>query len=427
MRLLYFGENDELSLTEFIRGDVPPYAILSHTWGADNSEVTIRDIKTGSAKEKAGYHKIRRCEQQAAKHHISYFWVDTCCIDKTGSSELMEAINSMYRWYQEAKVCFAYLDDVPAEMVPSWSSMANARWFSRGWTLQELVASPNVEIYATDWTLIGTKKDSCNELSLITGIHTEALQGRPVESFSIAQRMSWASKRSTTRPEDIAYSLFGIFNVNMPILYGEGAKAFVRLQEVIMTDSDDQSLFAWTQPSTEPTTLHGLLADSPADFETSGTIIPVRGGKVNRFSTTNGGVRITLPMTFSRHNVLSSGDSRIPFRTGVLDCVAVDSNDKPQQLVALSLYSLADNGDQYARADVSKLKYVPTQMRGRSIHETIRVPKHATVKNAFEASQLEKSDLHDSSWFQQLRYLWHFNVVEDVEVRPLFHVLCRIN
>jgi hypothetical protein len=287
--------------------------------------------KLGITKFAAAGNKLRRTISQ-------YFWVDTCCIDKTSSSELMEAVNSMYRWYQEAKVCFAYLGDVPAETAPSWSSMANARWFSRGWTLQELVASPNVEIYASDWTLLGTKKDSCNELLLITGIHTEALQGRPVESFSIAQRMSWASKRSTTRPEDIAYSFFGIFQVNMPILYGEGArKAFVRLQEVIMIDFDDQSLFAWTQPSTEPTTLRGLLADSPADFATSGTIIPVRGGKINRFSTTNARVRITLPMTFSRRNVLSSGDSRIPFRTGVLDYVTADSNEKPQQLVALSL------------------------------------------------------------------------------------------
>jgi hypothetical protein len=425
MRLLHFGKQDGLSFAEFSRGDVPPYAILSHTWSQGDSEVTYQDIKTGIGKTKPGYTKILGCGQQAAKYSLSYFWVDTCCIDKASGAELTEAINSMYRWYQDAKICFAYLEDISADKASSLSQLCNARWFSRGWTVQELIAPEKVELYASDWTPIGTKKDRCDEISSITGIHSEALQARPVVSFSIAQRMSWASKRTTTRPEDIAYSLLGLFNINMPIVYGEGAKkAFNRLQNEIIKDSDDQSLFAWTTPSVECTTLRGLLADSPADFASSGAIVPVRGGKINRFSSTNGRVRITLPMTFSRRNVLPLGDARIPFRTGVLDCVATDSNDKPQQLVALSFYCLTGDEDQYARADASRLKYVPTEMRGRCICETIHVPNHTTVKNAFEASQLEKSDLHDSSWLQQLRYLWQFNVIEDVEVRLLFHILC---
>jgi hypothetical protein len=182
--------------------------------------------------------------------------------------------------------------------------------------LQELVAPQIIEFYASDWKFLGTKEDSCDRLSSITGIHAEALRNQPVESFSIAQKMSWASRRTTTRPEDIAYSLLGLFNVSMPVLYGEGVKkAFARLQEEIMKDSDDQSLFAWTQSSVEPTTLRGLLADSPAGFAFSGTIVPIRGGKSNSFSTMNAAVRITMPMTLSRRNILSPEDPRIPFRT----------------------------------------------------------------------------------------------------------------
>jgi hypothetical protein len=247
-----------------------------------------------------------------------------CCIDKTSSAELSEAINSMYHWYRKADVCFAYLEDVPSAGTEfPLSSMANSRWFSRGWTLQELVAPQIIEFYASDWKFLGTKEDSCDRLSSITGIHAEALRNQPVESFSIAQKMSWASRRTTTRPEDIAYSLLGLFNVSMPVLYGEGAKkAFARLQEEIMKDSDDQSLFAWTQSSVEPTTLRGLLADSPADFAFSGTIVPIRGGKSNSFSTMNAAVRITMPMTLSWRNILSPEDPRIPFRTG-LHCIFV--------------------------------------------------------------------------------------------------------
>jgi hypothetical protein len=265
-----------------------------------------------------------------------FCWSDKNCIDKTSSAELSEAINSMYHWYRKADVCFAYLEDVPSAGTEfPLSSMANSRWFSRGWTLQELVAPQIIEFYASDWKFLGTKEDSCDRLSSITGIHAEALRNQPVESFSIAQKMSWASRRTTTRPEDIAYSLLGLFNVSMPVLYGEGAKkASVRLQEEIMKDSDDQSLFAWTQPSIEPTTLRGLLAD----FAFSGTIVPIRGGKSNSFSTMNAAVRITMPMTLSRRNILSPEVPRIPFRTGVLDCIAF-SYDSPNPLVALDLYS----------------------------------------------------------------------------------------
>jgi hypothetical protein len=417
MHLLQFGKDNELNLKEFIGGDVPPYAILSHTWGQDDSEVTYQDIITGAGKKKAGYAKIRRCGQQAVKNGLPYFWVDTCCIDKTSSAQLSEAINSMYHWYQEATICFTYLEDVVGKEF-SMSSMAQGRWFSRGWTLQELVASRKMEFYAADWTFLGTKGDYCNDLSSITGIHVGALQYQPVESFGIAQRMSWASGRTTTRPEDIAYCLLGLFNVNMPLLYGEGAKkAFIRLQEEIMKDSDDQSLFAWTQPSAESTTLRGLLADSPANFASSGAIVPVRELKKSHpFSTTNAGLRITLPMTLSRHDILPLEDPKIPFRTGVLNCVAVSEN-KSKQLVALDLYCIPGEGDQYGRADISKLKYVTPHERGRCSRETIYIRKQTHVKNAFEAAHLEKSNGKEGRWKQRLLFAWQLNVIEEVEVR----------
>ena len=163
---------------------------------------------------------------------------DLCCIDKTSSAELSEAINSMYRWYQESGVCYAYLADVPP------NAFSKSRWFTRGWTLQELIAPSTVIFLDQKWQEIGTKSSLQRVISEITGIPTDILLGGDLEDASIAQRMSWASKRETTRVEDAAYCLMGIFSIHMPMLYGEGERAFIRLQEEIMRVSDDHSLFA---------------------------------------------------------------------------------------------------------------------------------------------------------------------------------------
>jgi hypothetical protein len=403
MRLLRFdNDGDELSLAEFIGGEVPPYAILSHTWGHNDSEVTYQDVMMGTGKEKPGYDKIRFCGQQAANNKLSYFWVDTCCIDKTSSAELSEAINSMFHWYRDATICFIYLEDVLEDKEITMLSMASVRWFSRGWTLQELIATRNVEFYAGDWTFLGTKDNYCEELSSITGIHVEALQNQHMEAFSIAQRMSWASNRTTTRPKDIAYCLLGLFNVNMPLLYGEGKeKAFVRLQEEIMKDSDDHSIFAWTKPFANPATLHGLLADSPADFASSGTFVPVRNLRKTRpFSTTNGGLRITLPMSPSPTWISLSPDSESRFRTGVLDCIS-KSMDKPVYLVALHLYRLSDEGDQYGRAEINKLKFGTSQGRARCSCETIYVRKQLSFQYVLKSAPLNNDHQDDRGWLQR--------------------------
>lgn len=296
---------------------IPNYAILSHTWGQE--EVSLQEFEKGQelekdqelekgqefekhqAKHKAGYTKIKLCCEQAKRDGFEYVWIDTCCIDKTSSAELSEAINSMFQWYKEAQVCYAYLDDVTSEDNPQSSNSAfgKSRWFTRGWTLQELIAPWSVEFYGKDWHDIGTKLSLQKIVSAITGIPTNALNFHDMDSFSVAQRMSWAANRQTTRVEDRAYSLMGLFGVNMPMLYGEGERAFGRLQEEIMKTSDDHSLFAWTdQPRDKGRwTTRGLLANSPAEFVNVGDIRrsnPV--AKSAPYSMTNKGLRIELPI-----------------------------------------------------------------------------------------------------------------------------------
>lgn len=388
MRLLQLKGNDELHLVEFGGTDVPPYAILSHTWGVDDSEVTYQDIIDGTGKKKAGYKKILFCGREAAKYkRLRYFWVDTCCINKTSSAELSEAINSMYRWYREAKICFIYLEDVsPVMKISEWSK-SNIRWFTRGWTLQELVASREVEFYAGDWTFLGTKSNHLKVLSSITGIHESALNGRAIEEFSIAQRMSWASKRTTTRPEDAAYCLLGLFDVNMPLLYGEGLrKAFVRLQEEIMKDSSDHSIFAWIQTSADPTQSHGLLASSPADFAFSGDIVSIYDiSKSNPYSVTNSGLRITLPMKFAT----PWDASKRKLRIGLLNCV---TTKKPVRLITLRLYHFRDYGDQFSRVGVNEMKYEhPTQSKYSP--ETIYVRNQFNLGWKVSRSIIQNSEL----------------------------------
>ena len=240
MRLLKRINADKFSLTEELFDDnIPRYSILSHTWEADVEEVTFKDMVEGTGKSKPGYNKIRFCGQQAAKDGLQYFWVDTCCIDKSNNTELSEAINSMFRWYRDAAKCYVYLQDVsisdPCEddqlSRSAWEpAFRNSRWFTRGWTLQELIAPPSVEFFSMQCKRLGDKKSLERQIQEITGIPVQALQGNPLSQFSIAERISWATKRVTKRKEDKAYCLLGIFDVYMPLIYGEGEKAFIRLQ-----------------------------------------------------------------------------------------------------------------------------------------------------------------------------------------------------
>jgi hypothetical protein len=238
MHLLHAEEDGTFTLDEFFGNDIPPYAILSHTWGADSEEVSFSDIIGGTGESKCGYAKIRFCGKKAAEDGLTYFWVDSCCIDKTSSTELSEAINSMFRWYQNAVKCYVYLSDVLVDDSISskrWTSdFKKSRWFTRGWTLQELIAPNSVEFYSKEEHLLGDKTSLEQTLHDVTGIAIQALRGSPLSLFDIDDRMSWAVGRNTKREEDAAYCLLGIFNTHMPLLYGEGrVKAMHRLRKEI--------------------------------------------------------------------------------------------------------------------------------------------------------------------------------------------------
>jgi heterokaryon incompatibility protein (HET) len=211
-----------LELKEFT-GNIPPYAILSHTWNQE--EISFKDIRKRRAdvQKSPGFKKIELCCLQAKKDWLEWVWIDSCSIDKRSSAELSEAINSMYKWYERADICYAYLEDMPppSEDQPM---LGSSRWFTRGWTLQELLAPGNIKFYSREWDLLGMKSsediDFCNRISCITGISVRILLDQSVlKHQSVAVRMSWAAKRQTTREEDKAYSLMGLFDVNMPIIY----------------------------------------------------------------------------------------------------------------------------------------------------------------------------------------------------------------
>ena len=299
MRLL---RTDTLDFEEFEGRNIPPYAILSHRWG--KNEVLYRDLERDtSSSKREGYDKLRNCAEIARRHGHQYFWVDTCCIDKSSSAELTEAINSMYRWYKNAQMCYAHLSDVPSntgadskEVVLDQAMIdlfRKSKWFTRGWTLQELLAPPKLRFFSQDWKAIGTKEELAVQISSITGINIRAIQGESLQMFTVAERMSWSARRETTREEDIAYCLLGIFDVNMPLLYGEGEKAFLRLQEEIIKSTADASLFAWKNPVAGPPT--GLLAPSPSCYVDSGMYSGQVFETVNHtISTLAGGIRVRL-------------------------------------------------------------------------------------------------------------------------------------
>jgi hypothetical protein len=248
MRLLNLNADGSVSLTTFLGNQIPSYAVLSHTWEADNNEVTFQDLMNDVGSSKAGYGKIQFCGEQAQKNGLQYFWVDSCCIDKSSSAELSEAINSMFRWYRNAARCYVYLSDVSTgtQSQPSqflWE-FRQSRWFTRGWTLQELLAPFSVEFFSREGQRIGDKKSLEAQIHEITGIVVQAIQGTFSPSqFSVTERMTWAAKRETTIEEDKAYCLLGIFNIHLPLIYGEGVEnAFKRLQEEVEKRSNHGSV-----------------------------------------------------------------------------------------------------------------------------------------------------------------------------------------
>lgn len=264
----------------------------------------------------ARYSKIRGCCAQAALDGFDYAWIDSCCIDKTSSSELSEAINSMFSWYSRAQVCYAYLSDVPAGGVGKDhlrvdSYFRASEWFTRGWTLQELLAPRSVVFFDRDWVDIGTRHSLQGLVSAITGVKN---MGK-FEHACVAQKMSWASRRRTTRIEDQAYFLMGLFGVNMPPLYGEGSNAFYRLQLEILKHSDDESLFAWTEQGSFENYVRGdILAPSPAAFSDCGSVVRrIFDVDTPEFTMTNKGLRMELKL-------LKEADTHVGVLLAPLNC-----------------------------------------------------------------------------------------------------------
>ncbi|RSL54067.1 hypothetical protein CEP54_010098 [Fusarium duplospermum] len=297
---------------------VSDYAILSHRWGKPEDEVSYEDMLAGGYEHKKGYAKLIGCCKQARKDGLRHVWVDTCCINKSSSAELSEAITSMFTYYERAKVCYAFLDDVSlddnAQNGAPPPLFSRSAWFTRGWTLQELIAPTHVKFFDASWSFLGYKTDKwlTPTIESVTGIDSIVLNiPATTKVMSIAKKMSWAARRETTRVEDMAYSLMGIFGVYMPPLYGEGTHAFIRLQEAIMKTSNDQTIFAWTSPPATPLG-HGfehvstMLALSPSQFRDSSNFKPLSLGEYNKtlakggckldYATTNTGLSIRLPI-----------------------------------------------------------------------------------------------------------------------------------
>jgi hypothetical protein len=314
-----------LRLEEFYSG-IPLYAILSPCWGEE--EATFKDWQASpSAQNKKGFSKIERACKEAQAQGYDYLWCDTNCIDKTSSAELSEAINSMFDWYGGSSICLAYLDDISRQTVGN--SFRASRWFTRGWTLQELLAPEEVRFYDKDWQFIGLRSTLADDMARATGIDTTFLRPnfasfpflltlpsphsvqlrQKLNVTSVATCMSWLSRRKTTRVEDIAYCMLGIFDINMPLLYGEGMKAFQRLQEEIIRMTNDMTIFCWHG---NDITLHdnweSILAPSPAVFATSGGYrerIDTKQIESIPFSITNAGLSVKLPVVSTGSLVLA--------------------------------------------------------------------------------------------------------------------------
>ena len=270
-------------ILEFRDDETTGYAILSHRW-IDPTEVDYEEMvdlakmdrqEQDEIRGRQGYKKIVDICKQAKQDRYDWVWVDTCCIDKRSSAELSEAMNSMYRWYANAEVCYAYLHDVDGSSFPTKEDYEKYRksngwpeWFSRGWTLQEMIAPWNLQFFNKDWQPMGDRKCLARTLERITGVPQHILaDGLEGNRPCVAQIISWAAERTTTRVEDRAYSLMGLLDVNMPMLYGEGKKAFHRLQLEIIRSSNDQSIFAWGSSSLAPSVRIGsILADDPSAF-----------------------------------------------------------------------------------------------------------------------------------------------------------------
>jgi hypothetical protein len=423
MRLLNF----ETHRLEVFDSNIPPYFILSHRWGED--EISYQDITTLSKsrlEQKRSWPKVLGFMNASQDPHPScpkpkYGWVDTFCIDKTSSAELSEAINSMFRWYRNAALCIAFLDDVSTTTFDiegdsqASDAFRNPKWFTRGWTLQELLAPSEVKFYNRRWEVIGLRKALASLISPATGIDIKVIETGKWSSTSVASRMKWAAKRVTTRLEDKAYCLLGIFDINMPLLYGEGDKAFRRLQEAILMEYDDHSIFLWSPPrgNTEngrslPRSDRRKMAVAPALAADPSWFLDIPPHDL--FPTdaspailTNQGIQIKMPILRNLAGTHRSLADDLPFNAflGIVSCCPMDDHTT-HLAIPLERYSASTPvynrllappqpvslGKASAKVDQIQLTRIPNSIaqpvRGLRSIQLVRLPRGKSRKKQVE-------------------------------------------
>jgi hypothetical protein len=426
---MYLLDTSTLHLHAFFDPDVPYYAILSHRW--EEGEVLYQDIRNGTAESKPGYAKVRGCCDLARSEGWDYVWLDSCCIDKASSVELSEAINSMFRWYEEAQVCYAYLSDVPhpykayePDEDRYMTDFRESEWFTRGWTLQELLAPRTVVFYDKYWSEIGTRSSLENTIRSFTNINCEFTE---FKSASVAQKMSWAALRQTTRLEDVAYCLLGLFDINMTTIYGEGWNAFTRLQLKILSTTHDESIFAWTEVASslvdQKSKERGLLANSPAEFLPSANIR--RRDTTDRlpsYSITNRGLRMEQQLLINSEELKIFPAYAKGLYVAVLNCSPAGSDDylgvylqrkrtdddfvrvQSSQLITIETSVLEELRP---RTRIVYVRQIQTPARGTALQHIFRVDmtsayKHGYQRPLYEASRPIELSLPTESFYEHL-------------------------
>ncbi|KAL6835632.1 hypothetical protein J3E69DRAFT_319241 [Trichoderma sp. SZMC 28015] len=413
---------ETLKLETFSGKNIPKYTILSHTWGPDSEELTFDDLQKGiTDKSGIGSIKLKGCcdqvkrdniKEEKEENKVQYVWIDTCCIDKSSSSELQEAINAMFDWYADASVCYAYLWDVPEDDKPPSdreSKFFTSRWFTRGWTLQELLAPKEVRFYNTEWKFIGDKITLNRTIEDITGISWLVLKGiDKIQNASVAQRMSWAARRETTRPEDLAYCLLGIFDIHMPMLYPEGGKdAFFRLQDLIMRKTGDDSILAWDHNESpdypNQITSGEIFAVSPVYFANSGKIVTRKPERIfSEINVLGRRLGINLPL-----HITESGEL-----FGLLNCGPKSTKERVQ-CVGIPLARASSGApNEYIRPKERSSTLLPAPV-SESSTEWIQIKKEGqkdvTIEQqcwlyedaSFTKIHLELTEVEPSSWWDK--------------------------
>ncbi|KAG2139241.1 hypothetical protein DEU56DRAFT_324016 [Suillus clintonianus] len=302
------------------------YAIFSHRWLAEG-EVTYQEMTGGVESRGPGFEKLQSFCVAASRYELAFAWSDTCCIDKTSSSELDESLRSMFKWYRNSSICIAYL----AQTIRV-ADLGKDLWFTRGWTLQELLAPKRLKFFGAGWSPL-TMQDNdkadyhvIKTIERVTSISSRELSDFIPGSHDVAKRMTWAANRKTTKGEDMAYSLMGIFHVVLPIAYGEGSeRAFFRLVEAIIQTSDDLRIFNWAGRPAVTNHPSRALPSSPRCYVGQPYCPPIR----RAFSLTNSGLRIKLmilpaELTWPFGNNTSSRQARFHSEVDGMDITDVD-------------------------------------------------------------------------------------------------------